>query len=137
MEKAAIGARIESLDGRPKRDDLEPGFVGDPLDAENGLICTVLNLSAMEVRLFVRCSTDRLPLPTQMVAGLPQSNRQDNAEHVGPQNQSGARSGKRVCAARGGDAAVTATGRRDVCVAARTAAEAGTSDDEEGRSVLE
>jgi hypothetical protein len=71
-EKKALEARVQELNRRTTRDDLQRGFVGDTVDeeTERTLIWTVLKLSAMEARGMARAATDELPFARMMADGV-------------------------------------------------------------------
>jgi immunoglobulin-binding protein 1 len=72
QEKKVLEDRIQSVNGRSTRDDLQRGFLGDPIDeeTERDLVWNVLKLCAMEARSLIRNSVEELPFAKMRAAGV-------------------------------------------------------------------
>jgi hypothetical protein len=72
QEKRALEGRIEELNRWPHRDDLQRGYVGDPIDeeAEQTLVWSMLKLAAIEARGMIRSATDELPFARMHAEGI-------------------------------------------------------------------
>lgn len=72
QDKKELEARIQAVNKRSTRDDLQRGFVGDSIDeeTERDLIMTVMKLCAMEARALIRSAQDELPFARMMAEGV-------------------------------------------------------------------
>jgi immunoglobulin-binding protein 1 len=72
QEKKALEERIQAVNRRSTRDDLQRGFIGDMVDeeTERDLIWNVLKLCAMEARSLIRNSIEELPFAQMRAAGV-------------------------------------------------------------------
>lgn len=71
-EKKELQDQVKALNRHPQRDDLQRGYIGDSIDedTERELIISLLKLSAIEARGFIRGATDELPLAEMRAKGV-------------------------------------------------------------------
>ncbi|KAH0806158.1 Immunoglobulin-binding protein 1 [Histomonas meleagridis] len=71
-EKRELEQRLQRMNELTKRDDLQRGYVGDPVDeeTERELLHDLLRYSAMEARSFVRSAQDELPFARMRAEGV-------------------------------------------------------------------